>query len=309
MRIIVPEKLGGKRVDQALAELMPEHSRSAIARLIDEKLVTVDTQSVKRSTSVSPGQLITIDLPESRPTSLLPQTIALDVLFQDSDVAVIDKPAGLVVHPAAGHPDQTLVNALLHHLSDLSGVGGILRPGIVHRLDKDTSGLMVIAKNDLAHRKLIEQWGSELVIKEYAALVYGTPPTQQGSIEKPIGRHPQDRKKMAVVARGRPAVTQFRIERTFEYLSLLRCRLKTGRTHQIRVHLQSIGHPIVGDPVYAGAQWKGIPRKHLQKALESFHRQALHAAHLAFSHPRSGEPLAFDSPLPSDFAALLEQLV
>lgn len=308
IEIHVPLYLEGHRVDQALTELISDHSRSAIARLIDRELVTIDSRPVKRSTTVSFGQVISIEFPESQPSSLQPQPIALSVIYQDDDVAVVDKPAGLVVHPAAGHPDQTLVNALLHHMSDLSGLGGVVRPGIVHRLDKDTSGLMVVAKNDLAHRRLSEQWGSDLVVKEYLALVYGKPRTDQGSIEKPIGRHPQDRKKMAVAAKGRPSITLFSIEERFEYLSLLRCRLKSGRTHQIRVHLQSIGHPIVGDPVYSGAQWRGIPVKRLQKVLEAFPRQALHAAHLGFAHPTTGTSLAFDSPLPSDFAALIENL-
>jgi 23S rRNA pseudouridine1911/1915/1917 synthase len=226
----------------------------------------------------------------------------LTILFEDDDLVVIDKPAGLVVHPSAGHADGTLVNALLFHVRGLSGIGGELRPGIVHRLDKDTSGVMVIAKHDEAHRALTTAWNSEQVVKEYLALVYGTPSLPRGRIDAPIGRDPRDRKRMAVVAGGRRAMTDYEVVEHLRYTALLRCRLHTGRTHQIRVHLKHLGHPIVGDPVYSGPQWHGIPDRAIQKALASLGRQALHAARLTIPHPRTGEVLRFESEVPSDLA-------
>ncbi len=295
-----------RRLDQALADLLPDRSRSYLAKLIDEGLVFVDGEpAMKRSRAVSPLQTISIDIPDATPLEAVSQEIPLRIVFEDSDLVVIDKPAGLVVHPGAGHSDQTLVNALLFHIKDLSGIGGVLRPGIVHRLDKDTSGLMVVAKNDEAHRALTRAWGTPAVRKQYLALVYGAPRTDSGRIEKPIGRDPKSRRRMAIVPAGREAITLFTLVERLAHVSLLRCTLLTGRTHQIRVHLKSIGHPIVGDPVYSGPQWKGIPDKRIQKTLAAFPRQALHATHLAFPHPRTGEEVSFDSPQPEDFAALM----
>jgi 23S rRNA pseudouridine1911/1915/1917 synthase len=200
------------------------------------------------------------------------------------------------------------VNALLFHVQDLSGIGGQLRPGIVHRLDKDTSGVMVIAKNDATHRKLSAAWGSERVRKEYVAIVYGTPSQSQGTIDAPVGRDPRNRKRMAIVAAGRRAVTDFGVIESLRHASVLRCVLHTGRTHQIRVHLKSIGHPIIGDPVYSGPQWRGIPDKRLQKAIASFQRQALHAAVLVIPHPKTDELMEFSAPLPADMVGLIEAL-
>ncbi len=298
-----------RRLDQALADLLPDRSRSFLAKLIDEGHVTIDGEpATKRSRTVSALQTISIDIPDASPLEAVSQEIPLRIVFEDSDLVVIDKPAGLVVHPGAGHSDQTLVNALLFHIKDLSGIGGVLRPGIVHRLDKDTSGLMVVAKNDDTHRSLTDSWGTPAVTKEYLALVYGSPRTDSGRIERPIGRDPKNRKTMAIVATGREAVTLFRLVERLAHVSLLRCSLLTGRTHQIRVHLKSIGHPIVGDPVYSGPQWKGIPDKRIQKSLSGFPRQALHAARLEFPHPRTGEHISFDSPLPEDFAGLIAEL-
>lgn len=298
-----------RRLDQALADLLPDRSRSFLARLIDDGHVRVDGEpALKRSRSVSALQTISIEVPEASPLAAVSQEIPLRIVFEDSDLVIVDKPAGLVVHPGAGHSDLTLVNALLFHIRDLSGIGGVLRPGIVHRLDKDTSGLIVVAKNDDSHRALTSSWGSAEVRKEYLALVYGTPRTERGRIEKPIGRDPKNRKKMAIVATGREAVTLFTLEEQLAHVSLLRCSLLTGRTHQIRVHLKSIGHPIVGDPVYSGPQWKGIPDKKIQKLLSGFQRQALHATLLSFPHPRTGKQVSFDSPLPDDFAALMTEL-
>lgn len=299
----------GLRLDRALGELFPEHSRSFLARLIDEGHVRVDdTVRTKSSIRVATGQRVAIDIPDAAPSSVVSQEIPLTTLYDDADVVVIDKPPGIVVHPAAGHPDQTVVNALLFHVKDLSGVGGELRPGIVHRLDKDTSGVMIVAKNDDAHRKLTEQWNSAAVRKEYVAIVYGTPSADRGTVDAPIGRDPRDRKKMAVIAGGRHAITDYTVAERLRHASVIHCLLRTGRTHQIRVHMKHLGHPIIGDPVYSGPQWRGIPDKRLQKALSSFPRQALHAARITFVHPRSGETVTVESPLPDDIRELIAML-
>jgi 23S rRNA pseudouridine1911/1915/1917 synthase len=308
-RKTVPPELAGARLDRALAAVFPGHSRSALARLIEQGHVSIDGRpAAKPSIRVEEGQPIDVAFPPPRPASVESQDLPLTVLFEDADIAVIDKPAGLVVHPAAGHRDETLVNALLFHVRDLSGVGGEIRPGIVHRLDKDTSGVMVIAKNDDAHRRLTEWWGTDRVRKEYLALVYGTPAKSSGVIDAPIGRDPRDRKRMSVVKGGRAAVTEYEVIERLRHVSLLRCRLRTGRTHQIRVHLKHLGHPIVGDPVYSGPQWRGIPDKKLQKVLASMERQALHAARIVFPHPRSGQALVFEAPLAEDFGRVLAAL-
>lgn len=249
-----------------------------------------------------------VEVPPAAPSTVVSQDIPLTVLHEDDDLVVIDKPAGLVVHPGAGHADQTLVNALLFHVRDLSGVGGEIRPGIVHRLDKDTSGVMIIAKNDEAHQRLSAAWNTDAVRKEYLALVYGTPPAAKGTIDAPVGRDPRERKRMAVVPGGRRAVTDYEVVERYRYASLVRCRLRTGRTHQIRVHMKHLGHPIVGDPVYSGPQWHGIPDRKVQKALASMTRQALHAARIAFRHPRSGELVTCEAPMPSDMAQLVASL-
>jgi len=300
------ETHAGLRLDRALGELFPEHSRSALARLIEEGCVRIDERTAaKASQRVEAGQKVEVAFPEAAPSGVEAQEIPLTILYEDADLVVIDKPAGLVVHPAAGHPDRTLVNALLFTVKDLSGIGGEIRPGIVHRLDKDTSGVMVIAKHDEAHRKLTAAWGTELVRKEYVALVYGTPSPERGVIDAPIARDPRDRKRMAVVPGGRRAITEYEVTERLRYVSLVRCRLRTGRTHQIRVHLKHLGHPIVGDPVYSGPQWRGIPDKRIQRALSSLGRQALHAARIVFPHPRTGSVLSFEAVVPGDFAALV----
>lgn len=294
------------RLDRALSDRFPGHSRSALARLIEEGHVTIDGRPAKKpSQQVEPDQRIEVDFPPPAPATIEAQDLPLHILYEDEDLVVIDKPAGLVVHPAAGHRDQTLVNALLFTVKDLSGIGGELRPGIVHRLDKDTSGVMVIAKNDAAHRKLTAAWSTDAVRKEYLALVYGTPSPDRGTIDAPIARDPRDRKRMAVVPGGRRAITDYEVVERLRAVSLVRCTLRTGRTHQIRVHLKSIGHPIVGDPVYSGPQWRGIPDKKLQRAFASFTRQALHAARITLPHPRTGESITFVAPLAADFAELL----
>jgi 23S rRNA pseudouridine1911/1915/1917 synthase len=299
----------GLRLDRALAELMPEHSRSSLARLIEEGRVTLDGQKAEKSSMrVSAGQRVEIEIPPPAPSGVASQDLPLTIIFEDDDLVIVDKPSGVVVHPAAGHSDRTLVNALLFHVKNLSGIGGEVRPGIVHRLDKDTSGVMVIAKNDVAHRKLASDWGTDRVRKEYLAIVYGTPKQQRGTIDAPIGRDPRNRKRMSVVAGGRSAITEYAIEKSLRAASLLRLRLRTGRTHQIRVHLKHLGHPIIGDPLYSGPQWRGIPDKRIQKAIASFPRQALHAARLTIPHPRTGEAMTFESPLPEDMRELVAAL-
>ena len=309
MVVVVPEAIDGARLDRALADLFPDQSRSALARLIEQGHVSVDTKVAgKTSLRVAAGQSIAVEFPPPVASGVASQDLPLVVLYQDDDLAVIDKPAGLVVHPAAGHADETLVNALLFHVKDLSGVGGELRPGIVHRLDKDTSGVMVIAKNDRAHRALTEAWGTDRVRKEYLALVYGAPAKDRGTIDAAIARDPRDRKRMTVLKGGRPAITDYEVVERFRYVSLLRCTLRTGRTHQIRVHLKHIGHPIVGDPVYSGPQWRGVPDKILQKTLASMKRQALHAVRLTFPHPVSGDVMTFEAPLPADLRGVIEAM-
>ena len=297
------------RLDRALSERFPDHSRSALARLIEEGRVRVDGRpALKASQRVETDQRIEVDFPEPAPSAIEAQEMPLTILYEDDDLIVLDKPAGLVVHPAAGHRDQTLVNALLFTVKDLSGIGGEIRPGIVHRLDKDTSGVLVVAKHDEAHRKLTAVWGTEQVRKEYLALVYGTPSSDRGVIDAPIGRDPRDRKRMAVVPHGRRAVTEYEVKERLRYVSLLQCRLRTGRTHQIRVHLKHIGHPIVGDPVYSGPQYRGIPDKRVQRALAGLHRQALHAARLTFPHPSTGRSVTFEAALPGDIVGVLAAL-
>ena len=306
---VVDQDRAGLRLDRALGELFPDHSRSALARLVEGGHVAVDTrQATKTSQRVELGQHIEVDFPDPAPSAIESQDIPIAVLYEDVDLVVIDKPAGLVVHPAAGHPDQTLVNALLFHVKDLSGVGGELRPGIVHRLDKDTSGVMIIAKNDETHRKLSSEWNSERVRKEYLALVYGTPSKDRGTVDAAIGRDPRERKRMAVVAGGKPALTDFELAERLRWASLIRCRLRTGRTHQIRVHMKHLGHPIVGDPVYSGPQWRGIPDRKIQRMLAALDRQLLHATKITFVHPRTGQPVTVEAPLPADFARVLAEL-
>ncbi|HEV7921096.1 MAG TPA: RluA family pseudouridine synthase [Thermoanaerobaculia bacterium] len=296
-------------MDRALSELFPDFSRSFLARLIDQGHVRLDTEvATKTSHRVAAGQQVTLDLPPPTPTAISSQEIPLTILHEDADLVVIDKPAGLVVHPAAGHADGTLVNALLFHIRDLSGLGGELRPGIVHRLDKDTSGVMLIAKGDDAHRRLTAAWNTDAVRKEYLALVYGTPTNAKGTIDAPIGRDPRERKRMAVVAGGRRAVTDYEVIEHLRFASLLRLRLRTGRTHQIRVHMKHLGHPIVGDPVYSGPQWHGVPDKKVQKALASLGRQALHASRITFPHPRTGEVMTFEAAVPEELARVIRAL-
>ncbi len=273
-------------------------TRSQAARLIAEGRVRVNGKPAAKSARLSGGETVTVDVPQLRETALPPQDIPLDVVYEDDDVIVVNKPTGLVVHPAPGHPDGTLVNALLHHCGDsLSGIGGEKRPGIVHRIDRDTSGLIIAAKNDAAHLALSAQLKDHSLSRTYECLVTGNMKQDSGTVDAPIGRSSADRKKMAVVPTGRRAVTHWEVVARYPGVTHLRCRLETGRTHQIRVHMAYIGHPILGDTVYGA-----------KKPVPGLTGQCLHAAGLRFVHPRTGEPVELHCPLPPEFIAMLQKL-
>jgi 23S rRNA pseudouridine1911/1915/1917 synthase len=304
----------GARLDKFLSAALPELSRTRLKGLIEQRRVTASGETIADpSYRVKHGQSFAVIVPEPTPARPEPQRIVLDVVYEDDQVIVVDKPAGLVVHPAPGNRDSTLVNALLAHCGDsLSGIGGVLRPGIVHRLDKDTSGLMVVAKTDAAHAKLSAQFASRRITRAYTALVWGIPRPGTGVITGNIGRNPRNRKKMAVVARGgKPAVTRYRLLRALgERASLIECRLETGRTHQIRVHLAAKGHPIVGDRTYGGGPARRVrgAGAALTDALKGFTRHALHAHLIGFEHPASGKRLEFSSDLPRDINDVIDIL-
>ncbi len=320
----VPPGKTGSRLDKFLAEELKEFSRTRLKALIDEGRV----RSEKKASSLAPldpshkvdeGDIYIVDVPEPVAATPEPQSIPLNIVYEDDDVIVIDKPAGLVVHPAPGSPDGTLVNALLGHARDsgdgggLSGIGGVERPGIVHRLDKGTSGLMVVAKNDVTHRCLSEQFAGRSIERAYYALVWGLPKPSQGEISGNIGRSSSNRKKMAVVKRGgKTALTRFRVVETYGTVaSMVECRLATGRTHQIRVHMASLGHPVIGDPLYGGggkAKRKGLSDSLIDE-IEKLDHQALHAFSLGFILNKKSETLHFKSQLPGYFKALVESLV
>jgi len=304
----VPDELEGTRLDICLAELHPEWTRSRARKLIDDGHVRLNDGPCKASSAVHSGDEIVVVEPPLQPLDVEAEDIPLDILHEDGEILVLDKPAGMVIHPAAGNPSGTLVNALLHHCRDLSGIGGVERPGIVHRLDKDTTGIMVIAKTDRAHLALSLAFRRHTVRKTYIAVCYGTPKTADGVIDAPIDRHPRHRQEMAIVSQGRRARTLYEIEEEFAGTSKLSCRPVTGRTHQIRVHLAHIGHAIVGDPLYAGRQWRNLADPRARAACRSFPRQALHACRLAFEHPVSKEEVEFEAPLPSDLEDLIDTL-
>lgn len=288
-----------ERIDALLARCVPELTRSAAVRLIDEGAVTVGGRPVRKNYKCAVGDEIVLTMPEVSDCELRPQDIPLDIVYEDADLLVVNKPRGMVVHPAPGHPDGTLVNALMHHCGDsLSGIGGEKRPGIVHRIDKDTSGLLIVAKNDFAHLALSAQLSDRSLSRVYEAVVRGGMREDSGTVDAPIGRHPTDRKKMAVTQKNsRPAVTHWEVIARYRGYTHIRCRLETGRTHQIRVHMAHIGHPLLGDFTY------GAPSP--DRGLEG---QCLHARELKFIHPRTGEHVTVATDLPDYFTAVLSKL-
>jgi 23S rRNA pseudouridine1911/1915/1917 synthase len=307
----IPPDLAGQRLDRAAAQLWPDLSRSRLRVMIEEGHLTGE-RSLSPSQAVREGDLLRLEVPPPVPATPEPQDIPLTILFEDDALLIVDKPAGLVVHPAPGHPDGTLVNAVLAHCGDsLTGVGGERRPGIVHRLDKDTSGVMVVAKTQAAHAGLVEQFSVHSIERAYVAFVGGTPSAATGTIDQPIGRHPIDRKRMGVVANGRSARTHFRVEQHYGLAATqLRCTLETGRTHQIRVHLSYHGVPVLGDPVYmnmSGGRRKAL--RPVEAVIAGLGRQALHAAVLGFIHPVTGQSVRFESELPSDLRLLHNSLI
>ena len=289
----------GERVDQFLARTVPDLTRSAVQRLLEEGAVTLGGEPVKKNRKTEAGEVYVVDLPDPEPIEALPQNIPLDVVYEDEDVIVVNKPVGMVVHPAAGHPDGTLVNALLYHCGNsLSGINGKLRPGIVHRIDRDTSGLIIAAKNDAAHLALATQLEDHSLYREYHAIAVGGFREDAGAVDAPVARHPVDRKKMAVDrVNGKNAVTHWRVLERYSGYTYLQCRLETGRTHQIRVHLASLGHPLLGDTVYGA-----------KKPVPGLAGQCLHARKLTFTHPRSGEEMTVECPLPDWFEAVRQKL-
>lgn len=295
MEVRIEASVAGQRLDKAVAELT-DLSRSLANEQIKDSRILVNGQAKKAKYAVKEGDVISYELPEPEVVEYVAEDIPLEIVYQDEDVAVVNKPQGMVVHPSAGHTSGTLVNALMYHIQDLSGINGVLRPGIVHRIDKDTSGLLMIAKNDQAHVALADELKDKKSLRKYWAIVHGNLPNDRGVIEAPIGRSEKDRKKQAVTAKGKPALTRFQVLERFGNYSLVELQLETGRTHQIRVHMAYIGHPVAGDEVYG-------PRKTLKG-----HGQFLHARTLGFTHPRTGEVLEFTAEAPAIFQETLEKL-
>ncbi|UFS72748.1 RluA family pseudouridine synthase [Geomonas sp. RF6] len=310
IELTYPAEAEPERLDSFLARSIPEITRSAATRLIEGGNVTVNGQPQKPSLKLKGGDALRVLIPPPVPAEPQAQEIPLEILFEDPDVVVVNKEAGMVVHPGAGNPEGTLVNALLSHCRDLSGVGGELRPGIVHRIDKDTSGTIVVAKSDRAHLSLAEQFKEHTIKRVYLALVYGSPKTDRGKIESTIGRHPVDRKKMCGKARhGKHAVTHWRVLARYAGVTLMQMRLETGRTHQIRVHLSESGFPLLADEVYGGgSRLATIKDPVLRRLVKDLGRHALHAKTLGFLHPVTGEYLEFDTDIPADMAAIVDYL-
>lgn len=290
---------GGERIDKYLSEQLEDMTRSHIQKLIEENMVRVNGMAVKSNFKLSASDQIEVEIPELKEPDILPENIPLDILYEDQDILVVNKPKGMVVHPAPGHYTGTLVNAIMYHCKDnLSGINGVMRPGIVHRIDMDTTGSLLICKNDRAHQALAEQLKEHSITRKYHAIVHGRLKEDEGTIDKPIGRHPIDRKKMSVhCTNGREAITHYRVLKRFQQFTYIECQLETGRTHQIRVHMSSIGHPILGDQVYGPAK---CPYK--------LQGQTLHAKVLGITHPTTGEYMEFDAPLPDYFQGLLEKM-
>ncbi|SLN73088.1 RluA family pseudouridine synthase [Oceanibacterium hippocampi] len=310
-RIAVAESEAGDRLDRVLAAHLPDLSRTRVKALIEAEKVRSGAQTIAEpSYRVKPQQIFILAVPVAVDAEPAAQEIPLDIVHEDDDLVIVDKPPGLVVHPAPGNADRTLVNALIHHCgSSLSGIGGVRRPGIVHRIDKDTSGLLIVAKNDMAHAALAKQFAAHSLERHYRAIVWGVPRSSSGEIRGNIGRDPRHRKRMAVVADGgKAAITHYRVlERFGELASLVECRLETGRTHQIRVHMTHIGHPLVGDSLY-GRNRRGrqsASDASMREALNAFPRQALHAASLGIIHPRTGKTLKYLAEIPNDMKTLL----
>ena len=297
--ILLRADRAGERADQLLARLVPELTRSAAQRLLEAGAVTLGGRPVKKNDKAAAGDVLEVRLPEPEPVDVLPQDIPLDVAYEDADVIVVNKPVGLVVHPAAGHPDGTLVNALLYHCGEsLSGINGALRPGIVHRIDRDTSGLIIAAKNDAAHLALAAQLQDHSLYREYEAVCVGTLKEASGTVDAPIARHPADRKRMCVDPKGgRAAVTHWSVLGRYPGHTHIQCRLETGRTHQIRVHMAYIGHPLLGDVVYGA-----------KKPVPGLAGQCLHARRLSFVHPSAGTRVTVECPLPDYFSQALRKL-
>ncbi|MGY6210195.1 RluA family pseudouridine synthase [Cytobacillus firmus] len=296
MEHIIPDEQAGERIDKVLSTLNADWSRTQVQQWIKDGNVLVNGQKPKTNYKCSANDKIEISIPEPEELDVVPEEMDLDIYYEDQDVLVVNKPKGMVVHPAAGHGTGTLVNGLMAHCKDLSGINGVMRPGIVHRIDKDTSGLLMVAKNDMAHESLVNQLMNKTVTRKYRAIVHGVIPHDYGTIDAPIARDPKDRQSMSVVDNGKHAVTHFQVIERFRDFTLVECQLETGRTHQIRVHMKYIGYPLAGDPKYG-------PRKTLDIG-----GQALHAGVLGFEHPRSGEYLEFEAPAPAYFKELVENL-
>ena len=298
IRLRASEENKNQRLDAFLASSLDGLTRSQATRLIESGEVAVNERAVSKSYKLAGGEDIAVTLPEPEPVEAVPQDIPLDVVYEDADVIVVNKPSGMVVHPAPGHPDGTLVNALLYHCAGtLSGIGGALRPGIVHRIDRDTSGLIIAAKNDAAHQYLSAQLADHTLARTYECIVVGKLREDRGTVDAPIARHPTDRKRMAVVAGGREAVTHWEVIARYPGYTHVRCRLETGRTHQIRVHMAYIGHPILGDTVYGA-----------KKEVPGLTGQCLHAVGLRFLHPRTHEVVELSCPLPEEFTRMLQKI-
>lgn len=296
VQVTVTEEQKNERIDKFVAGVNNEWSRSQVQQWIKDGVVTVNGKDIKGNYKVKTNDEITVTIPEPESLDILPEDMNLEIYYEDSDVLVVNKPRGMVVHPAPGHTSGTLVNGLMYHCKDLSGINGVMRPGIVHRIDKDTSGLLMVAKNDMAHEALVNQLVAKTVTRRYQAIVHGVIPHDKGTVDAPIGRDKQDRQSMTVEENGKHAVTHFRVLERFNNFTHVECQLETGRTHQIRVHMKYIGYPLVGDPKYG-------PKKTFD-----INGQALHAGILGFIHPRTGEYLEFEAPIPQIFADLLDEL-